>query len=255
METVEQLAACHDAGLGAEARMASFLMDQFAAAGWSTERIEAPGRAALLGLDRAHRHRVRRFPLVIAGRAESPQAPGRVVLLTNLGDLAWQSSRLAASAGAALLLEMARTWPRYRLERFEPVLAAAGGMTCGMAGVRELVRLSEDAWRTRPTLLIMILAPGVGPTLAIQGQPRSMLGRATEAAESLWLPAQPLSWRLRMRLGRLWPASTKGLDQVVLAGSLSGADEDAFNQEALGRAAQLATEIALRWARQAAPGS
>ena len=70
---------------------------------------------------------------------------------------------------------MARAWPKAWSERFEPVLVAAGGMNFGFAGVREMLRLIRVEQSDKPTLVVVILAPGVGQELTIRGRPRSLL--------------------------------------------------------------------------------
>jgi hypothetical protein len=54
-----------------------------------------------------------------------------------------------------------------------------------------------------------------------------------------------------MLLGRGWPVSSKFCDRIVLTGaSYRDAKPPPVDPAALARAAQLASEIALRWAKQ-----
>src|SRR5208282_3829332 len=120
--------------------------------------------------------------------------------------------------GPALLLEMARAWPKAWSERFEPLLVAAGGMNFGFAGVREVVRLKREEWTEKPTLLVVILAPGVGQKLTICGRPKTLLRQSCEAAKSLWIPVESVGVRPGIPLGRSWPVPSKFCDHIVLTG-------------------------------------
>src|SRR5208282_2367539 len=88
--------------------------------------------------------------------------------------MAPRTSRPGDGSGPALLVEMARAWPKPWSERFEPLLVAAGGMNFGFAGVREMVRLIREEGNEKPTLVVVILAPGVGQELTIRGRPKAL---------------------------------------------------------------------------------
>jgi hypothetical protein len=159
--------------------------------------------------------------------------------------------------GLAVLLEMARTWPRKDARSIEPVFVAAGGQRLDYAGSRAVVGLLESEWMSKPSLLILLFAPGAGPELRLcinaprGSEPRKL---AESAARSLWIPISGTTdpWALLP----LWP-----FDRCTPAIALIGSDPKAFfdastDPQALHRAAQLATEIALRWARpHRQPGS
>jgi hypothetical protein len=136
--------------------------------------------------------------------------------------------------GLALLVELARSWSRGASGRVEVVFAASElGQALGL-----IRRVAEQA-DGRPTLVVMPVAPGIGTRLTLVGRGHS-LGLAREAAESLWIPfvvrRRPPSlgsWGLPPVVGL---AGERGATEVVLA--------------TLTASAQLATEIALRWARR-----
>ena len=150
-----------------------------------------------------------------------------------------------------LLVEMARAWPKSWLERFEPVLVAAGGMNIGFTGIGEVVRMIQQEWTEKPTLLLVVLAPGVGKDVTICGRPKSLLRQAGEAAKSLWIPVLTVRAQPGFPMGQFWPVPSKSCDHLVLTGA-SYRDEKPppVDPDALGRAAQLASEIALRWVRR-----
>jgi hypothetical protein len=146
---------------------------------------------------------------------------------------------------------MARAWPRAWLERFEPVLVAAGGMNLVLDGVREMGRLIREEWIDKPTLVVVILAPGVGPELTIHGRPKSLMLLVREAAQSLWIPVKTVRMPTELLLGRSWPVPSRLPDHIVLSGaSYRDAKPPPVDPAALARAAQLASEIALRWVKQ-----
>jgi hypothetical protein len=124
-------------------------------------------------------------------------------------------------------------------------------MNVNFAGVREMVRLIRDEWKEKPTLVVVILAPGVGQELTICGRPRSLLRQSCEAAKSLWIPVKTVVMPTGMLLGRGWPVSSKFCDHIVLTGaSYRDTKPPPVDPAALARAAQLASEIALRWVKQ-----
>jgi hypothetical protein len=254
METVERLSEDLPPRETVEPRTAALLAEGFERAGWR----------------RANRPTGGQSPLVVALPSGQSSAACRVVFLSNLGavpsfrlplrfllergrqdEACSQTPRLVDCSGPALLLEMARAWPKGWSERFEPALAAAGGMNLGFAGVRELVRLIREEWTEKPTLLVVILAPGVGQELTIYGRPKSLLRMVSEAAESLWIPVRTVGRRAGALIGRGWPIPSKFCNHIVLTGA-SYRDEKPppVDPAALARAAQLASEIALRWVKQ-----
>ena len=60
----------------------------------------------------------------------------------------------------ALLLELARSWPRRRSGQLEPAFIVAGGQRLDYAGSREVVRMLESEWARKPSLLLLLFAPG-----------------------------------------------------------------------------------------------
>ena len=155
-------------------------------------------------------------------------------------------------SGLAVLLELARTWPRRAEERVEAHFAAVGGHGFDGDGARGLARTVRSEWPAKPTLTIGFLAPGVGSGLILASRTHETLARS--AASDLWVPHRSVRWRPWTR----WAGASGPSDAVVwLIGDAAFArpgrgGESATDPEAMGRAAQLATEIALRWAKQAA---
>jgi hypothetical protein len=117
---------------------------------------------------------------------------------------------LVERRGLAVLLELARSWRHSRPRQIESILVAARGQ---------------------------------------RGNYSDSSALAKDAAESLWVP----SWGDdRRALCPFWPfAKTKAAEPIALIGSDPMAFfDDSVSPEALHRAAQLATEIALRWAKK-----
>jgi hypothetical protein len=151
--------------------------------------------------------------------------------------------------GLALLLELAGTWPRGGARPIEPVFVVAGGQPLDYAGSREVVRLLKTEWASTPFLLILFFEPGAGDELWLSTSVLSGDGLgelAEDAARSLWVPYRS---ERDYALDSLWPFVR---DHPALA--LMGSDprafgDDSVDPQALVRAAQLATEVALRWAK------
>jgi hypothetical protein len=155
--------------------------------------------------------------------------------------------------GLAVLLELARTWPRRADARIEAHFMAVGGHGIDGAGSRALDETIRAEWPAKPTLLVDLSAPGVGKGLIVSARGHADLARS--AAADLWIPHRPA----RRHVWTTWPGPATPLDDDVVwligdeAFARSGRGrEAAIDPEALGRAAQLATEIALRWARRVA---
>jgi len=152
--------------------------------------------------------------------------------------------------GLSVLMEMARTWGRARPSRVEAVFVAAGGQRLDCAGSREVVRLLGSDWPSRPSLMLIFIAPGAGKDLALctsataSSRTREL---AEDAARSLWIPFRRIDvWDL----APYWPFE-KCKPAIALVGSDARVISDnSVDPKALHRAAQLATEIALRWAKQ-----
>jgi hypothetical protein len=155
--------------------------------------------------------------------------------------------------GLALLLELARTWPRTGSRGIEPVFVAAGGQRADHAGSREIIRLLESEWASRPTLLMLFFAPGAGDGLKLCSNARiapSLARLAEDAARSLWLPYRGNDFSALLSV---WPFD-KSIPHVALVGTDHRAFfDDTIDPQVLHQAAQLATEIALRWAKTQKP--
>jgi hypothetical protein len=155
----------------------------------------------------------------------------------------------AERRGLAVLLELARSWPRNRSRQIEPVFIAAGGQRLDYAGSREVVRILETEWPRKPTLLVLFFAPGAGEAIRIAPGSAALRALAKESAESLWIPVWGDDcWTLFP----FWPFEDVPTAETI---ALIGSDPTTFFDssvvpEALHRSAQLATEIALRWAKK-----
>jgi hypothetical protein len=151
--------------------------------------------------------------------------------------------------GLALLLELARSWPPGTEGKIETRFVATGGRALGRAGLRALVLAIVREWPARPTLVVDWLAPGVGAGLTLMEHGTDRL--AARAAADLWIPHKVARGagiaHDHRPLGRTGPAYVGIIGSNVAA---RRAATMAIEPEALGRAAQLAAEIALRWARK-----
>jgi hypothetical protein len=177
-----------------------------------------------------------------------------------LGALAWEyyqnqsRERLGAPErrGLAVLLELARSWPRRVSRSVEPVFVAVGGQQLDHAGSREIARRYTWDYLSRPPRTILLLAPGGGKSLWLAARdPRLPFVRGTDAlardaARSLWIPCRMVD---KDTMLPFWPLDDWG-PVVAIMGSDPRAYPDATTDpQALHQAAQLATEIALRWGR------
>jgi hypothetical protein len=151
--------------------------------------------------------------------------------------------------GLALLLELARAWPRGTHARIETRFVATGGRMLDQAGLRALIHAIAAEWPAKPTLVVDWLAPGIGRGLALMEQGTCQL--AETAAADLWIPHHVIH-QAGVRHEH-WPFGRHGPGYVGMVGD--AIDRPcAIDADALARAAQLATEVALRWAgRKRAP--
>ncbi len=149
--------------------------------------------------------------------------------------------------GLATLFGMARAWPRVNDHRVETRFAAAGGQTLDLAGLRELVRQVRHEWEKKPTLVVGFWSPGIGERLTLASPSARLESLATDAANGLWVPHR--STQEVLLWSDLWPFGDADPGFVALIGESSG--PPTIDPEAMRRSAQLAAEIALRWARQA----
>jgi hypothetical protein len=138
-----------------------------------------------------------------------------------------RSSRL----GAALLTELARSWPTGLGDRVETWFVASPN---AFALRKELTRTAADR---RRTLIVTLGAPGIGDQLVIReiGPARQL---ARRAARDLWIPHRSPREML-LPIGRA---------RIDLLGSRNNGP---INPALVAATAQLVTEIALRWARKA----
>jgi hypothetical protein len=150
--------------------------------------------------------------------------------------------------GIALLLEIARTWSPPRDSHCDLVVASTGGQTLDFAGARSLLRELESGQERVPTLFLFLFAPGAGEITTLS---RNCGDLAQAAAKSLWIPHRVGPSSLQ-RFGLLPPESS-ARELVALLGTAAlhrRGKRAALDPAALGAYAQLATEIALRWAKR-----
>jgi hypothetical protein len=155
--------------------------------------------------------------------------------------------------GLTLLFEMARCWPRSGSRPIEVIFVAAGGQRLNDASARAVVHRLESEWPRKPSLLLLFIVPGFGGEHSLVPIASSFPGTsdlANEAARSLWIPirghdpwARWVYWPLKRNIGTM--------EVIALCGAHAGSAADSsFSPQALDHAAQLATEIALRWAKK-----
>ncbi len=175
--------------------------------------------------------------------------------------LAWEyrpGSRVERSSrtdrrGLAVLLEMARSWPRISARPVEPVFVATGDELLERAASRELVRLLRSEWSGKPTLLVLLVGPGAGNRLGIfaaEAAPSGLYDLVDDAARSLWIPTQNEDV---LASASLWSHGAYRPSVAIVGSDPRAFFGDAVDPQALSLAAQLATEIALRWAKQPKP--
>jgi hypothetical protein len=137
--------------------------------------------------------------------------------------------------GLAVVAELARAWARSTAGRFEVQL-----VVIGRRDPEDWARLSR-LWEDRPTLLINLDAPGVGARLVLVGHDEPLALARTVAAD-LWLPHRAARWAS----GPLDHESLARTPAISLTGER---DSPTIHPALLTATAQLATELALRWAR------
>ncbi len=158
--------------------------------------------------------------------------------------------------GLAVIIELARTWPRSASRPIEVIFAVAGGQGLDFAGSRAVLRALDSEWPAKPSLLLLFFAPGAGgehrlvPIVSASPEAAALAG---DVARSLWIPTAGVDpWSH----SPFWPFG-KGFnaaDVIALVGAHSALDSGApINSQNLVHAAQLATEIALRWAKKQQP--
>jgi hypothetical protein len=170
-------------------------------------------------------------------------------------------------SGLAALLELAHTLPSSLKERVEIEFAALGLQSLDHAGARALSGKRSDIRLAKPTLYIHLIAPESRNEIILVGR-GDALSLAESAAKGLWIPH-----RVAPRTGSwsdcaIIAARLENASCVCLIGDTAFDRERLFDQRshaacesdhaALGIVVQLATEIALRWARlhdQVDPGA
>jgi hypothetical protein len=161
------------------------------------------------------------------------------------------ASQHADRRGLSVLLELARYWPRTRSKEVEAVFVAAGGQRLDYAGAREVVRLLQLEWPSKPSLMILFFAPGAGKELLVcedTAKPSGLKKLVEDVATSLWIPIQSTPFSA---ISPFWPiASTRASQSMAIIGSdLNAPSDTPVDPQALHRAIQLSSEIALRWAK------
>jgi len=144
--------------------------------------------------------------------------------------------------GLAILVELARTWTKRYGQKIEPVFAAVGSSD-DRAGTEALLRMWREAWPAKPTLFVGIWWPGSTPPFGIEVANLVAWETAEAAANGLRVPYSVLG-----AVRSVWGWRRSLPDYVGLIGT-NGVGSTA---NSLGLAAQLATEIALRWAKRQA---
>lgn len=164
--------------------------------------------------------------------------------LTALGVVlvpTWRAARPSPGGnrtGLALLAELARTWPRRIAGRAETrfiITPDARALAAGLAG---------PPGRRSATLVIDLDAPGVGAGLSIAARGPA-LRLADAAARDLWIPYVRARWGAGAHLRDF---DRYGMCAIGLGGTRADGPIDPAR---LAAAAQLATELALRWAKRA----
>jgi hypothetical protein len=157
-------------------------------------------------------------------------------------------------SGIAVLLELARTWPGGKPSPVEAWFVASGAGRLRFAGARALASLLDDKRASRPTLIVCLDTPAFGPKLTLWGD-RPGLELATKASADLWIP----HWTQKAPFG---PDHRTFEDRKQGTFCLIENMPDAFHTYGPGfqttdldpalvaACGQLATEIAMRWARR-----
>ncbi len=152
-------------------------------------------------------------------------------------------------SGPAFLLELARSWPASRSDRIETICVVGAMPEVGHVVTRRILSLIETESSAKPTLLVTVYGPGIGPELVIDARRHRAFVEA--AARDLWIPLRTRSVNPLSSLGFFQAFRDRNEDDVRISGSRPGGETvTELDGGALDRTAQLCTEIALRWARQ-----
>ena len=149
--------------------------------------------------------------------------------------------------GLAILAELAQSLPARLHERAEIRLVAVGGSASGQLGALALADDIRRRWPPKPTLVINLDSPGLGPEVKLHGTGKG-LEVARGAAKDLWIPYQVKRGAFCCLDHR--PFELNRIPAISLAGDRKGTRIEPAN---LAATVQLTTEIALRWARPEAP--
>jgi hypothetical protein len=249
VQTVEQLGEARFTGSGGLENVLDFIAERFHTIRWKTERREVHKSAF---------HEA--TPMLVARPAVSSAAAVRVVFLARLAAVylpmtraRWLIGKKAESpvtgrSGPAFLLELARSWRVSRLSEIEMTCVTTTGRRSNDTDAREILREIHRDSAVKPTLMVTIHGPGIGQELIIVG--RRLQALAVRAAEDLWIPYGTTKRNPFRSPSLSWPFQSSHDDSLVLFGQgcLAGKDAE-LDPAALDRAAQLCTEVALRWAR------
>jgi hypothetical protein len=145
--------------------------------------------------------------------------------------------------GLAILAEMAEAFPPRLHERVDVQLAAVGASGSGQLGALTLAEAMRSHWPEKPTLVVNLECPGLGPRLVIIGKGEGV-ELACAAARDLWIPHRAARWPYRALDHRAFQLCR--IPGLTVAGDRHASRIDPASFSAC---TQLASEIALRWAR------
>jgi hypothetical protein len=148
----------------------------------------------------------------------------------------------------ATLVEMAKAWPKRWDSRVEALFAATGA-TFDRSGLTVLTRDCLALLPEMPTLIVGIWSPGLGPPFGLVVNSLEAGEDAVDAAEGLRLPHRLFGLGEEDWLGDAGHLHFAGLTGLGPVADAADVEPNAFHHSA-----QLATEIALRWARRANAG-
>jgi hypothetical protein len=149
----------------------------------------------------------------------------------------------------ALLIELARTWPARLAERVEARFVAVGASGIDSVGARALARQILEGWPAKPTLVLILEAGAPDPRLALAGR-GPVLELAEAAVKDLWIPHRRAPRATLTTDPRLFERRGMPCLGLIVPGR---SPRRPYSPATLTAAAQLVTEIALRWARRTTP--
>jgi len=262
LATVSELCDSRFSSPDGELQIADLVSIRLAGAGWDSERIEVSVPTG--------RIKAVRSPVIVARRPLENPPSLRVVIHAPLRRKAPEAfrTRLAGYVksllgqqaeadsdflltpgdvgGIAMVLELARSWPKSWSRRFELVLAVTISQPSSSEGSYAIAHEFDPVRTGVPTLVIPLFATGVGRDLILVGGRSRELALASAA--SLWIPVSPIDSKSMLR--RFWPATMSQTfpDHVAsIGGDIEKESSQPLNADALQRTADLIAEIALRW--------